>query len=252
VAIGSAAVAVRIAKDASTKNRLRTFLSRYFYFCMSLMIAVLVVWGFSHTVDAGLFHAKPPRPLLLWIHGAAFSSWVVLFIAQSTLVRVRKVNVHRLLGWFVAGLAAIMVVLGCTITVVMARFDSSVLHQKGVEAFISIPFADMIVFGTCMALAIYWRKKPEYHRRLVFIATCQLMDAAIGRFDFWFNHNLFYAGLDLLIVAGMLRDWLVDGRIHKVYLRALPAIVVLQSVAIYVWRANPLWWQGITHAVLAW
>jgi hypothetical protein len=188
----------------------------------------------------------------LWIHGAAFSSWVVLFIAQSTLVRVRKVNVHRLLGWFVAGLAAIMVVLGCTITVVMARFDSSVLHQKGVEAFISIPFADMIVFGTCMALAIYWRKKPEYHRRLVFIATCQLMDAAIGRFDFWFNHNLFYAGLDLLIVAGMLRDWLVDGRIHKVYLRALPAIVVLQSVAIYVWRANPLWWQGITHAVLAW
>ena len=248
----SAAVTARVAKETSSRNSLKTFLSRYFYFCMSLLMTALVVWSFSRTVDAGLFHAKPRRPLLLWFHGAAFSSWMALFIAQSGLVRLRRVSIHRLLGWFGAGLATIMVVLGCTITVVMTRFDSRVLHQKGVEAFMSIPFTDMILFGTCMALAIYWRKKPEYHRRLVFLATCQLMDAAIGRFDFWYNHNLFYAGLDLLIVAAMARDWLVDGRIHKVYIRALPAFVVLQGVAIYLWRANPPWWQGLTQALLAW
>jgi hypothetical protein len=61
-----------------------------------------------------------------------------------------------------------------------------------------------------MAMAIHWRKKPEYHRRMVFIASCQLMDAAIGRFDFMLNHNLFYSALDSLIVLGMVRDWLVD------------------------------------------
>lgn len=219
---------------------------------MSLVMPVLVVWGFSRTVNTSLFHAHPRRPLLLWMHGAAFSTWVVFFIAQSALIRVRKVSVHRLLGWFGTGLATAMVILGCTITVVMTRFDTAVLHQKDVDSFISIPFADMLIFGTCIALAIYWRKKPEYHRRLVFIATCQLMDAAIGRFDFWFNHNLFYAGLDLLIVAGMVRDWVVDGRVHKVYLYALPAMIVVQSFAIYAWRANPPWWQGITHTILAW
>jgi hypothetical protein len=164
----------------------------------------------------------------------------------------RKVSVHRFLGWFGAGLATFMVGLGFTITVVMTRFDMTVLHQKGVDAFVSIPFSDMIIFGSCMALAVYWRNKPEYHRRLIFIATCELMDAAIGRFDFWYNHNLFYLGLDLLIVLGMVRDWMVNGRVHKVYLYALPVMIVVQSFAIYAWRADPVWWQGGTRAILAW
>lgn len=73
-----------------------------------------------------------------------------------------------------------------------------------------------------MALAIDWRKKPEYHRRLVFIATCELMDVGIGRFDFWFNHSIFYAGLDCLILLGVVRDLVVDRRVSKVYLYALP------------------------------
>jgi hypothetical protein len=250
VAIGNPAFAGRIVKDATTTNPLKNFLSRYFYFCMSLVMAGIVVWGFSRTVDTNLFHANPPRPWLLWIHATAFSTWVVFFIVQSSLVRTRKVNVHRFLGWFGAGLATLMVVLGCTIAVVMARFDTVVLHQKGADAFLSVPFADMAIFGVCIALAIYWRKRPEYHRRLLFIASCELMDAAIGRFDFLFNHNLFYPGLDLLIVLGMLRDWMVDGRVHKVYLYALPTMIAVQALTVYAWRANPGWWQAITHAIL--
>ncbi len=68
---------------------------------MTLLMAGLAVWGFSHTVNARLLYAKPPRPLLLWFHSAVFSAWIVLFIAQSALVRVRKVSVHRTLGWLV-------------------------------------------------------------------------------------------------------------------------------------------------------
>jgi len=251
VAIGNAAFAARIDKPVSTTSPLKTFLSRYFYFCMSLVLAGLVVWGFSRTVDANLFHANPPRPWLLWVHGTAFSTWIVFFILQSALVRVRKVSVHRLLGWFGAALAATMVVLGFTIAVIMARFDGSVLHQPGVDAFLSIPFADMIAFGACMGLAVYWRKMPDYHRRLVFIASCQLMDAAIGRFDFMFNHNLFYPALDCLIVLGMVRDRVVDGRVHKTYFYGLPCLIVVQSLSVYAWRINPVWWQAITHAILA-
>ena len=250
MATHDAAFAARIEKETNTTTRLKTFLSRYFYFCMSLAMAGLVVWGFSRTVEASLFRANPPRPLLLWMHGAAFATWLVFFILQSALVRVRQVRVHRFLGWFGAALATVMVTLGFTISIVMTRFDLRVLHQTGVEAFLSIPFEDMIVFCACVMLAIHWRKKPEYHRRLIFIATCVLMDAAIGRFDFWFNHSIFYAGLDLLIVAGMVRDWIVDGRVHKVYLYALPPMIVLQSSAVYLWRVNPAWWQGITHAII--
>ena len=250
MAIGDAGLAARIEKEASTTNQLQTFLSRYFYLVMSLVLAAIVILGFSRTVNIFLIHANPPRPLLLWIHGAAFSTWIVFFIAQSALVRTRKVSVHRALGWFGATLAALMVVLGIAVAVVMTRFDTVVLHQKGVEAFLSIPFLDMLLFGSCIAMAIYWRTKPEYHRRLVFIASCLLMDAAIGRFEFMFNHSLFYAALDCLILLGVVRDWVVDKRVHKVYLYALPSLIVVQSLAIYAWRINPKWWQAITQAIV--
>lgn len=250
MAVGNPGLAAPIQKEVSATNPLKAFLSRYFYLSMSLVLAALVVSGFSRTVNVGLFHANPPRPWLLWVHGAAFSTWIVFFIAQSALVRARKVSVHRLLGWFGAGLAAVMVPLGFTIAVIMTRFDILVLHQSGVDSFLSVPFTDMILFGSCMALAIYWRKRPEYHRRLVFVASCQLMDAAIGRFDFMFNHSLFYPALDGLILLGMVRDWVVDGRVHKVYLYALAAMIVVQGFATYTWRVNPGWWTAFTHAVL--
>jgi hypothetical protein len=83
----------------STTSGFQKFLGRQFYFCMALLMAGLSVWGFRQTVDARLLHAKPPRPLLLWFHAAAFTAWIVLFVAQSALVRVRKVRVHRTLGW---------------------------------------------------------------------------------------------------------------------------------------------------------
>jgi hypothetical protein len=225
-------------------------LSRYFYFAMSLLVAAIVVSGFSQTVDQNLFHAAVPRPPILWVHGSVFFTWVLFFILQSSLVRLRKVSVHRFLGWFGAGLATVMVPLGITTSIVMTRFDMKTLHETGVDAFIAIPFYDMIAFGVLIALAIYWRKKPDLHRRLIFIATCGLLDAAFGRFEYIFDHNLYFPCLDLVIVLGVARDLLVDGRVHKVYLYALPMLFVGQALAVYAYTINPPWWQAITHAIL--
>jgi len=245
--VGSAAFS---EEGTSTMPQVKGFVNRYFYFLMSLLFATLVVWGFSRTVNDNLFHAAPPRPFLLWIHGAAFAGWVAFFIAQSTLVRVHKVSWHRFLGWFGAGLAAVMVVLGTAVAIIMARFDAVQLHQNGTDAFLAIPFYDMIVFGVSIALALYWRRRPEFHRRLMFVATVSLMDAPVGRFDVLFNHNLFYLCLELLIVLGVVRDLVVDRRVHKVYLYALPALIASQNLAIYMWRINPPRWRTITHAIL--
>ena len=158
-------------------------IDRYFYLFLSLLIAAVVVAGFSKTVDQSLLHAAPPRPVLLWLHGAAFSGWVVFYILQSALVRVRKVSVHRTLGWFGAALAALMVVLGFVVSVVMGRFDALVLKAPD-PAFLSVTFYDMFAFGTLVGLAILWRSQPEFHRRLLALATCGLLDAGFGRFLF--------------------------------------------------------------------
>ncbi|MFZ0394294.1 MAG: hypothetical protein WCF17_15315 [Terracidiphilus sp.] len=214
------------------------------------MMAALVVWGFSRTVDAGLLQARPPRPALLWFHGALFSAWMALFIAQSSLVRVRRVGLHRALGWFGAALAATMVISGLIVSVIMLRFDITVLHRKSIAPFLSILWCDMVIFGACIALAIYFRKRPQYHRRLVFMATCQLMQAAFVRLQYIGAHDLYFPALDVLIVAGILRDLVVDGRVNKVYLYVFPAIIVLQSWATYLERVNPGYWQAATQAIL--
>jgi len=217
---------------------------------MSLLVAVIVFSGFRRTVNDNLFHAAVPRPAILWIHGSVFAAWVIFFISQSTLVRVHKVSWHRFMGWFGAALATVMVPLGVTTAIVMARFDAAQLHQPGTDAFLIIPFYDMLAFAVCIGLAIYWRQRPEHHRRLVLIATCVLLDAAVGRFAYIFDNNLFYPCLDLVIVFGVVRDLMVDRRVHKVYVYALPLLIVSQGLAVYIWRSNPSWWQGIAHGIL--
>jgi hypothetical protein len=51
---------------------------RYFYFIMSLVIAGVVIYGFSHTIDENLIRPAYPRPLVLYFHAAIFAGWVVL------------------------------------------------------------------------------------------------------------------------------------------------------------------------------
>ena len=224
---------------------------KYFYFAMSLLIAAVVVIGFSRTVDQNLFHAALPRPLLLWIHGAAFSSWVAFYIFQSALVRTRNVKWHRFFGWFGVGLAAVMVPLGFTIAIIMTRFDMRVLHETGIETFLSVPFYDMVAFAALVSLAIYWRKKPELHRRLLFVATCGLLDAAFGRFEVIFNDGLFFPCLDAVILLGVARDLIVNRRIHAVYRYALPLLFLAQGLTMYLWKGSPAWWLRFTQSILA-
>jgi len=223
---------------------------RYFYLFASLLIAAIVVWGFHYTVNQNLFHASPPRPLLLWFHGAAFSSWVLFYIFQSGLVRTHNVKWHRFFGWFGAALATVMVALGCIIAVVMARFDWFTLHEPGTDVFLSVPLGDMLVFAPCVALAILWRRKPELHRRLLFIATCALLDAAFGRNDYLFNHDLYYWCVDAVILLGVARDLLVNRSVHMVYRVALPALIVVQVLQIYLFRSAPAWWHTLTSRIV--
>ncbi len=224
---------------------------KYFYFAMSLLIAGIVVWGFHATVNPNLIHASPPRPLLLWFHGAAFSSWVLFYIFQSALVRTHNVKVHRFFGWFGAALAATMVVLGFVIAVVMARFDWYTLHEPGTDVFLSIPWGDMFEFGPLVALAVLWRKKPEFHRRLLFIATCCLLDAAFGRNDYIFNHNLYFVCLDAVILLGVVRDLLVNRSVHVIYRVALPILIVWQAFLVYLFRGAPAWWHTVASRIVA-
>lgn len=226
-------------------------LDKYFYLFMSLLIAAIVIYGFGQTVNGNLFHPTVPRPTLLYFHAACFSSWVVFFIFQSVLVQTRNVRIHKLTGWFGVALGAVMLVLGYCIAVIMGRFHLHTLHQADSVPFLIVPFYDITAFAVTLALAIYWRRKPELHRRLLLLATCALTAAAFGRFPSnFFPPVYFYYGVDSLILLGVLRDLLVTRRIHRVYLYGLPAFFACQSIVMYLVNHDPLLWHSIAKTIL--
>jgi hypothetical protein len=235
----------------TTSFRGHALLQNYFYFFMTLLIFGIVVYGFSHTVDENLFHPAVPRPFILYVHAAVFSGWLVLFVLQSSLVRSHHVRWHRRVGWFGAGLGAVIPILGVATAITMGRFNLHQLHQPGAPAFLIIPLWDMVTFTSAFALAVYWRKKPEFHRRLILIAGCALTAASFGRFPpNILPRIVFYAGVDSLILLGVFRDLIVNRSVHQVYRYALPAIMVGQVVVMYTATMQPALWMRIANAIL--
>src|ERR1700722_7721099 len=102
---------------------------KYFYFAMSLLVAVVVVYGFSHTMGANLLHPTVPRPRLLYFHAVLFFGWLIFLIVQSGLGRMGNVRLHRKLGWFGVGLGTTIVVLGVSTAITMTRFKIAELHS---------------------------------------------------------------------------------------------------------------------------
>jgi len=244
-------LAVHRTTPASRDTIISRGLGDYFYFGMSWLILVVVAYGFSHTVDRNLIHPAIPRPGILYVHAAVFTGWLFLFVLQSALVRTRNVRIHRSVGWFGMGLGGAMPFLGVATAIVMGRFDTVQLHQTDAELTLIIPLWDMVSFGAAFAMAMYWRKRPEFHRRLILIACCALTAASFGRFpERVLPPALFYAGVDTLILLGPVRDLITERSIHRVYRYALPLIVAGQSVVMYTLFHSPASWLRIAHAIL--
>jgi hypothetical protein len=228
----------------------RGLIDQYFYLAMSLLMSAIGVWGFGHTVNDVLFRPAVPRPHILWVHSAVFSSWLLLFLLQSALVRTHNVRVHRTVGWFVAGVGVLMIPLGIATAIVLGHFDVTVLHEAGADAFEFISFGDVAIFTVWLALGILWRRKPALHRPVFFIATCGLIGAAFGRVPYLATHNLMYLCVDAIILLGVLRDLLVDRRIHRLYVISLPALAIAQYGIVYMITTPPQWWVRAAHSLM--
>lgn len=164
-----------------------------FFSAMAVLMLATVFIGFAHSYYlAGVFHAPLPS-LIMHIHGAAFTSWVLLLVTQTSLVAAGRTDIHLRLG--IAGflLACLMVVLG-----VLAATDS-LAHRptpSGLDPkfFYVVPMTDILIFAVLIFFA--FRSSPATHKRLIFVATISLLIAAFARWPFAFTHrNPFRAAL---------------------------------------------------------
>jgi hypothetical protein len=235
-------------KTIPSAAHLHSWPNTWFYFGCAWLIGAIVAYGFAHTLSGRLLNAAIPRPRILWIHAAAFFAWIGLFILQSTLVRSRRVRWHRRLGVAIVLLGATMPLIGIATSLEMARFNVAhgLRDPDYAAAFLSIPFNDMVFFTSVLAAAVWWRKRTDIHRRLMLVATCLLTAAAFPRFPFITIQALrWYAGVDTLLLLGVLHDLIVRGRVHPAYAISLPPVLVGQFVAMTLFLARPHWWVEV-------
>ena len=157
-------------------------------------------------------------------------------------------RLHRTLGWFGLALGIVILILGYITATAMDRFFVQ-QHRMKTPAFLIVQLMDLSCFAVPFALAIYWRRRPEFHRRLMLVASCALTDAAFGRFPqlpFVFSPG----GVDALILLGILRDLIVDRRIHKVYLYAFPLFLLVQIFSMQTYLHASPWWVRIATVLV--
>jgi hypothetical protein len=223
---------------------------RLFYGGMAIAIGLTVFAGFASTYYLRFFAGGPkatltggPFTALVHVHGALFTTWVLLFMVQTALVASRRVAVHRRLGVAGAALAAAMVVAGTSIAIATAARGSA---PPGVDplAFLAIPIFDMVLFATFVTAALALRRDKEAHKRLMLLAYISIVVAAVARLPgvLPLGPPAFFGLSFLFVVAAAIYDFLSRRRVHKVYLwgGALIAVSVPVRLAISgtaAWRA---------------
>src|SRR5258708_4703231 len=92
----------------------------WFYACIAGFAFFFCVAAFGSSIVHTERRLGPITPLLA-AHGIAFFAWLLLFIAQTILVRTGNLALHRRIGMLSAILAAALVVLGYQTTIAMGR-----------------------------------------------------------------------------------------------------------------------------------
>jgi hypothetical protein len=158
---------------------------RRFFLGMSLLLALVVFAGFAPSFYLRGYFARPPVSPFIIVHGILFTSWIVLLIAQSALVKAGKPRWHRSLGVVGVALAGAMVTVGVLAQVNHTRralLNGQYVANKVLEDFFfSQSLLSMVAFAGLVSCAIALRRRGETHKRLLIIATASICTAAIGR-----------------------------------------------------------------------
>ena len=230
---------------------------RRFYAGMAWAILAVVALGFARSyylrpLFPALHPLTPPERFFYYVHGALFTAWFVLLAAQPALIARRRVDLHRRLGWVGAGLAAAMIVVGVQGALMAARRAGGFMGIPVPAAqFVLVPLTDMLLFGTFVTLAIVARRNPQAHKRLMLVASINLITAAIARIPIpLLQGNLigFFAATDLFFVPLIVWDLLTRRRLHPVTLWG--ALVTMASQPLRLMLSGTDVWAKVASWLL--
>ncbi|MCU1270589.1 MAG: hypothetical protein JWN74_1883 [Acidobacteriaceae bacterium] len=243
-----ATAAARPVTSVPTKSNLPgNRFDHIFFPGIAWLMLVTVFVGFAPTYYlAGIVRAPLPSAII-HVHAVVFSSWILLLIAQTSLVAGGRVDIHRRLG--IAGF-----LLACAVVVVGVLAATDMLARGGPgggdpTAFYAVPLSNMLVFGTLIPFAFRARRNPQVHKRLIVLATTALMTAAIARWPFAIVHRNAPVAMRfsyVFVLLLVLYDLWSTHKINRATLWAGAFLIAVQQAAF------PIGQTAAWHAFAGW
>jgi hypothetical protein len=218
-----------------------------FFSAMAIVSSLTIVAGFFNTYGPKVMTGEPELPNIIHVHALVFTSWLIVFVAQTTLVLGGRTDLHRRLGAASMVLAGLMLIVGVTTAISAARLGHRGIpgvEFSDVEGFLLLNLAAISVFGILVAAAWYFRRNAQIHKRLMLMAaTGALVGPGVSRLPFFSGNTPAIAMLVLaFLFAGPAHDLITRRRIHPAYIWAVllsfltvpPVVALLSSTA--AWR----------------
>ena len=212
-----------------------------FFRTIALSMAATIVAGFSMQFLAGrsTFAARP----LVHVHGIAFMLWVGIFTTQVWLATRGPIALHRKLGWFAAGWIVVLVALGFLITIDVTQRGTAPFFFRPQFFLIANPLS-ALVFAALAWMAIRLRRQTDWHMRLQICAMAAILGPGFGRLlpmPLLIPYSFEAAGIAGLVfpIAGAVRDWRREGKVHPAWWWGVVAILAVIPVA-HALAASPV------------
>jgi hypothetical protein len=237
----SAGVTSSLGTRAATRE-LRS--DSIFFSGMAILLTITVFAGFARTYYLAAFTGAPPVSFLVHLHAIVFTGWMLLFVVQTALVAANRTLIHRRLGVLGGFLAALMLVLGVATSLAAAKrgYLGTPPIFKSAMDFLAFSLGHLLVFVSFVAAALYYRNRPDTHKRLMLLGVCGgLLIPPLGRLPLVLGHTP--AILSLLfafLLAGPIYDRFAHGRINAAYKWGVP-LIVLSLPARIAFASTPAW-----------
>jgi len=240
-------------------NRRRV--DRWFYISAALFVILLSFVGFGPSI-IDQSRRNGSSTLLVTAHGIVAGAWLLLFLTQATLVATRQAAIHRRLGMLGPVLAVVMIVLGFIVTIQAGRrgYDLSGDLHRAVSrsgrpfnpASLLFPLAEFLNFGVLVAAGLWYRYRPDIHKRLMLLAMVPLAKEPIlhvvghlaGHWPSLRGGGIIVSVpiTILLLFASAIYDRVSRGRIHPVSLWVPILLFAWQNVIlVFVVLSSALW-----------
>jgi len=149
---------------------------RWFFAGVAGFFLLVAIVGFAPNSVAILSGTKENPALVVHVHAAAMFSWLVLFLAQASLIGVGNRQLHSQLGRALFVLGPIIVAL--MIYLAVSRFPGG---ERG-AIIAAVQTERVILFSSFLiGAAISRGTNDDAHKRFILLATIIPLDAAFNR-----------------------------------------------------------------------